>query len=97
MVNPGIALNLADVPSALAGQLGIPNEYVAGLLATIVFIIMVTVPFIYARLSVIGSVIGLGAFFFCVGLQWIEGWLVMIVVLFVSGLVSFGVIRKLFG
>lgn len=91
-----VALDFQDIPAYLVEELNFPSEYVAGLFATIVFIAIVVIPFVATRNTGLGLLIGGMIVFVCVGIGWIDSWIVIFQVMLVAGLFTFGILKKLY-
>lgn len=90
-----IAINLEDVPSTVASSTGIVSVEVAGMLCSMVLILICSVPFIIAKIKVLAVVGGVLGFFASVGMSWMAGWTTLILVIIIAGLGSFGIIKSI--
>ncbi len=91
-------VNISAFPVQLQAKLMLPSLWVAELLASLIFILIpVIVVVVFAKEPILPIVVGYVMIFFCTALEWLDGWIVMVLVLIASGLWSFGQLYKLAG
>lgn len=91
-----VALDFQDIPQYLMTELNLPSLWSAGLLATILALIIVVVPCVAAKKPAIGVLFGGFVLFFAYSLEWLDSWLVIVQVMLIAGLATFGALKKVF-
>ncbi len=97
MVQAG-EVNITAFPAQLQVKLMLSSLWVAELLASIILIMVILIPvIIFSREPILPLCVGYLGIFLCTALGWLDGWIVITLVLIASGLWSFGLIQKMVG
>lgn len=90
-------VNFTAFPNQLMDRLLLPNLYVARLLATLIVLMICLIPFAIFGKFLMTFIVGMVALFFCTSIGWIDGWIMIVITMIVSGLWSFGVFKNMLG
>ncbi len=97
MVQAG-EVNITAFPAQLQVKLMLPSLWVAELLASVIVIMVILIPVvIFSKEPILPLCVGYLGIFLCTSFGWLDGWIVITLVLIASGLWSFGMIYKMVG
>lgn len=90
-------LNLTALPDILTGRLTLPNEYVAGVFATLIVFIIFVLPCLYYGNFPLAIMVFELVLIFATVLGWLSTWVLLINFIIVASMFAYGLLDKLTG
>ena len=90
-------INFTGFPAQLVDKLMLPSLWVGELLATIIVLMICLIPFAIFGKLLITLMVGFIVLFFATAIGWIDGWIMIIISMLVSGIFSFGLFKDMLG
>lgn len=90
-------LDFDDIPTQIGISLGI-STFAGGILISIIFISMFTLPLMFSKSSkimILSIIIGIPCLCFCVAVTWLPVWVLLLISLMVAGIYA-GIWKKVF-
>ena len=92
------AVNFSSVPYFLQQQLMLPSLYSAKLLAVIVIVIITVICTMAISDSIIPvTIVIVLDLFFCTSIEWLDGWVIVMLTMLIAGMWTIGLVSDLFG
>jgi len=92
------AVNFSSVPYFLQQQLMLPTLYSAKLLCVIVIVIITVICTMAISDNIIPvTIVIVLDLFFCTSIEWLDGWVIVMLTMLIAGLWTIGLVSDLFG
>jgi len=90
-------LNLTALPDILVSRLTLPNEYVSGIFATLILVIIFVLPCLYYNNFPISFMVFELVLIFSTVLGWLSTFVLLINFIIIASLFAYGLLDKLTG
>jgi len=94
LINAG-EVNFTAFPDRLMDALILPSLWVSKLLATLIVLMICLIPFAIFGKFFMTFIVGMVVLFFCTAIGWLDGWIMIVISMLVSGLWSFGTFKNM--
>lgn len=92
------AVNFTSVPYYLKQQLMLPSLYSAKLLCVIVIVLITVICTMAISDNIIAvTVVIVMDLFFCTSIEWLDGWVIVMLTMLIAGIWTMGLVSDLLG